>query len=932
MKKAIPVIFMAFALLSCSRDAGRNLTVQELRCNNLSDPGGSGPDPVFSWILSSPLRGVSQNAYQILMAENAGDLKSEERCIWNSGRVVSGESVRVAYAGPELKPATKYFWKVRAWDNRDNPSGWSRPAFFITGLFDGDDWEGAEWIGFEEVPDSMLLVPGIHRGLPVEGHLAEARTVVPLFRREVSLDKKIAEAFVFVSGLGHYELHINGRRIGDSFLSPGWTDYDKTCFYNTYEITDELKKGKNVIGAIAGNGFFNINRERYYKLVINYGAPRLKLLLKIRYSDGSGETLKSDGLWKTAPSPVTFSSIFGGEDYDARLEQPGWNNADFDEASWKNVLIVREPKGALKPEPDHPLKVMQTFSPRRIFSPASGIYIYDFGQNASGIINLRIKGRSGQNVLLKPAELLGSDSLIMQKASGEPYWFSYTTGSGREEEWRPKFSYYGFRYVQVEGAVPEGMPNPDNLPVITGLQMLHTRNSSPAAGSFECSNDLFNRIFSLIDWAIRSNLASVATDCPHREKLGWLEQTHLMGNSVKYVYDIHNLFSKMIDDMIEAQLDNGLVPDIAPEYVEFVGGFRDSPEWSSACIILPWNLYEWYGDIDAVKRAYPMMKRYLDYLGSRSRNGILNHGLGDWYDLGPEFPGVAQLTPIAVTATSIYYYDARLLAGMARILDEESDAAFYGELAERIRTAFNREFFNPLTKVYSTGSQTAYAMPLFFGMTDDSLRSEVVNNLVKSINDGNRALTAGDVGYRYLLRVLEQEGHSGLIFDMNSKTDVPGYGYQMSKGATALTESWAGLAEVSNNHMMLGHLMEWFFSGLGGIRQDENSKAFKHIVVSPEIAGDITRTDCSWKSVYGEISSSWKLSGNELTLKVRIPVSCTATIRFPQSDAAKIKLDGKAAGNSGDVHKIRNEGGKICLDILSGNYTFSCEMDAGRNF
>ena len=918
---------MAFTLLSCSGDAGKNFMIGEPACNNLTDPGGSGPDPVFSWIVSSPLRGVSQKAYQILLAENAGDLKSEDKCVWNTGRTISGESVRVGYAGPELKPATKYYWKVRAWDNRDNPSGWSKTAFFITGLFDGD-WKGAEWIGYEEVPDSMLLVPGIHRGLQVEGSLAQERTVVPFFRREVSLEKKISEAFVFVSGLGHYELYINGHRIGDRFLSPGWTDYDKTCFYNTYDVTNELKRGQNAVGVIVGNGFYNINRERYYKLVINYGAPMLKLLLKIRYSDGTEETVITDRLWKTAPSPVTFSSIFGGEDYDAGLEQRGWNNAGFDDRKWENALTVREPEGVLKAEPDHPLKVMQVFDPVRIFSPDPGIFIWDFGQNASGIINLRVRGSSGQKVVLKPAELLGSDSLVSQKASGEPYWFSYTTGSGQEEEWRPAFSYYGFRYVQVEGALPEGMPNPDNLPVITGLQMLHTRNSSPAAGSFECSNELFNRIYNLIDWAIRSNLASVATDCPHREKLGWLEQTHLMGNSVKYVYDIHNLFSKMIDDMIEAQLDNGLVPDIAPEFVEFIGGFRDSPEWSSACIILPWNLYEWYGDIDAVRKAYPMMKRYMDYLGGLSRNGILTHGLGDWYDLGPEFPGVAQLTPIAVTATSIYYYDARLLAGMAQILGEKSDALFYGELSEKIRTAFNREFFNPLTKVYSTGSQTAYAMPLFYGMVDDSLRSEVVKNLVKSVNDGNKALTAGDIGYRYLLRVLEQEGYSQLIYEMNSKTDVPGYGYQLARGATALTESWAGLAEVSNNHMMLGHLMEWFFSGLGGIRQDENSKAFEHIIVSPEIAGDISRVDCSYKSVYGEISSSWKLAGDELILKVKIPVSCTATVRLPQSDAAKIRLDNKALENSDAVYKIRSEEGKVCFDVLSGEYTFVCKTDS----
>jgi hypothetical protein len=336
----------------------------------------------------------------------------------------------------------------------------------------------------------------------------------------------------------------------------------------------------------------------------------------------------------------------------------------------------------------------------------------------------------------------------------------------------------------------------------------------------------------------------------------------------------------MIDDMIEAQLDNGLVPDIARN-LSSLQGIQDSPEWSSACIILPWDLYEWYGDIEAVRKAYPMMKKYLDYLGMLSQNGILVHGLGDWYDLGPAFPGVAQLTPKAVTATSIYYYDARLLSEMALLIGEKSDGAYYADLAEQIRIAFNNIFFDTETKVYSTGSQTAYSMPLFFGMVDDSVKSDVVKNLVNSINDGNKALTAGDVGYRYLIRVLEQEGHSQLIFEMNSKTDVPGYGYQMSKGATALTESWAGLTEVSNNHMMLGHLMEWLFSGLGGIRQDENSKAYEQILIAPQIVGDIKWTETTFKTVYGEILSSWKITGNELILKVKIPFSCSATIILP---------------------------------------------------
>jgi hypothetical protein len=632
--------------------------------------------------------------------------------------------------------------------------------------------------------------------------------------------------------------------------------------------------------------------------------------------------ITSDRTWKTCPSPVTFTSIYGGEDYDARLEQNEWDQPGFDDSKWKDPLTVREPLGQLKPESDYALKIMQLFEPGTITRKDDSTFLYDFRQNASGIVKLKVRGKEGQVVRLIPGELIGNDTLVTQEASGEPYCFSYTLKGDKEEMWIPRFSYYGFRYVQSEGAVPSGEPNPNNLPVITGLNLLHTRNSSPAGGSFKCSNELFNSIYELINWSIKSNLASVATDCPHREKLGWLEQTHLMGNSIKYIYDIHNLYDKIIDDMIESQLGNGLVPDIAPEYVPFLSGFRDSPEWGSACIIVPWDMYEWYGDTAAVRKAYPMMRKYLVYLGSMAEENILSHGLGDWYDLGPKFPGEAQLTPKAVTATSIYFYDAKLLADMAEIIGEFEDADSYKILAENIRHSFNKKFFNSETKVYSTGSQTAFAMPLFCGIVDDTLRKEVAANLVKSINENNRALTAGDIGYRYLLRVLEQEGYSQLIYEMNSKRDVPGYGYQLSKGATSLTESWAGLRDVSNNHMMLGHLMEWFFSGIGGIRQMPGSKAYDHVLISPEIVGDITWAETSFQSVHGKISSSWEISDHNFSLKVAIPVNCKATIVIPQSDADKISENGIPVRSSGNI-TIKNESaGRILLETGSGQYLF----------
>jgi alpha-L-rhamnosidase len=923
MKIHVSIAIISFLLLtSCNNNPDSTLTVSQLKCNGIENPAGIDKIPKFNWILQSPERGQIQTAYQIIISSDKKVIKKNQGDIWDTGKILSRKSAWLVINDLQLKPAMQYFWKVRAWDGSDKPSKWSCRGEFITGLFVKKDWSRAKWIGYEDIPDSLLLVPGVHGSGNDLGNIAKKRTTVPCFRKEFSLEKKITRALVFVSGLGHYELSVNGDKIGDNFLAPGWTDYRMSCLYNTYNVTENLKQGLNTIGAIVGNGFYNINRERYRKLTIAYGAPKMILKLEVQYSDGSKDVIISDKTWKTIPSPITFSSIYGGEDYDARLEQDGWNKSGFNDADWKNALVVKEPAGQLKPEKDHPLKVMKVIDHTKISLQKDSLYIYDFGQNASGIIKIQIKGQKGQTVRFIPGELLSEDSLVSQKASGGPFYFTYTMKGDNDEIWMPRFTYYGFRYVQASGAVPDKYPNPGNLPVIKEIQLLHTRNSSPETGSFRCSNELFNSIYDLINWAIKSNMASVSTDCPHREKLGWLEQSHLMGNSIKFIYDIHNLCEKIIDDMIEAQLDYGLVPDIAPEYVPFDGGFRDSPEWGSACIILPWDMYEWYGDIEAVRKAYPMMKKYLFHLKEMSDRKILSHGLGDWYDLGPEFPGVAQLTPKAVTATSIYYYDTKLVSKMAELLGKTEDALYYGVMAGEIKKAFNAKFFDPVTKVYSTGSQTAFSMPLFFGMVEDQYKKEVVENLIKSINKSDKALTAGDIGYRYLLRALEQEGYSQLIYEMNSKTDVPGYGYQLSNGATALTESWAALKDVSNNHLMLGHLMEWFYSGIGGIRQQPESGSYDKILIAPEIVGDLTWAETTFNTIHGDITSNWKIEANKLIMKVIIPANCKAFVAIPQADPEKIIENDIPVKTSLDILSVETIADKTICEVSSGEYLF----------
>ncbi len=923
MKLTIPLIILAFFNCGLVIAQKGKMEISSLTCEYKNDPLGiSNQNPGLSWKLISGERNQFQSAYRIIVADDPEVLKSGTGNIWDSKKVDSDQSILVRYTGLPLKSGEKYYWRVKVWNKEKKESSWSKTASWQMGLFSKADWKNAEWIGYEEMPDTMRLVPGLHRGTDKKSNKALKRTIVPLFRKEFNVAQEIESASLFISGLGQYEASLNGKKIGDGFLTPGWTDYDKTVLYNTYDVSGYLKKGENAIGVIVGNGFYNINRERYYKLTIAYGMPKLMAMLHIRYRDGSENNIVTNGEWKTSPSPITFTSIFGGEDYDAGMEQPGWNNTGFSDVNWKNALIVKQPAGRLLAEAGYPLAVKEKISVKSISKTVAGNYLYDFGQNASGIVELKIKGKKGQEVRLVPAELIDDKKQANQKASGWPYYLSYTLKGDGVETWRPLFTYYGFRYVQVDGAIPENDKSLNGLPRIIGMEMLHTRNSSPEVGRFECSNELFNRINSLILWAIRSNFQSVLTDCPHREKLGWLEQTFLMGGGIHYNFDLYHLYSKQVMDMIEAQTAEGLVPDIAPEYVHFDSGFRDSPEWGSASVVLPWMVYTWYGDMTLMDKAWPMMVRYVEYLKSKSKNNIVSHGLGDWFDYGPRSPGTAQLTPIALTATAIYYYDLRLLTRMAEILGKKEEQQRLSLWANEVKESFNKEFFNPKTCVYSTGSQTAMSMPLCFGMVDDQLKARVVSNLVDTIKTHNKALTAGDVGFHYLVQALTEGGASQLLFEMNNRDDVPGYGFQLKKGATALTESWPALEEVSNNHLMLGHIMEWFYTGLGGISQEENSIASKQITIHPETVGDITKAKAEYQSPYGLISTEWTKKNGKFALKISIPVNASAKVYLPEKDIKKIKENGKTIVNNKEFEIINTLDHETIVKIGSGDYYF----------
>ena len=570
---------------------------------------------------------------------------------------------------------------------------------------------------------------------------------------------------------------------------------------------------------------------------------------------------------------------------------------------------------------------MQEFPTAKITQPKPGVFVYDLGRNFSGWPRLIVEGPAGAMVKMIPGELLDDKGLVSQKASGGPMWFAYTLKGDRREVWSPRFSYYGFRYVQVEGAVPEGTPDaPAALPRIMDLTGQFVHCSAQTVGSFACANPNVNRIHDLIQAAIKSNFQSVLTDCPHREKLGWLEQSHLLAGAMMFNYDVPVYYAKICDDAAEAQTADGLIPDIAPEYTVFPAGFRDSPEWGSAFVINPWHIYQVYADDSVLAKHYEVIKKYVAYLGSKSKEHIVLHGLGDWADYGPNPPGVSQLTSLGLTATAIYYQDLTILEQMARLLDKPAEAESLAKLAGEVRTAFNKKFFHPETNRYDRNSQTGNAMPLMLGLAPDDRRAAVLDNLVQLLRTNGNRVNAGDIGFMYLVHALSDAGHGNVLYDMVCQEDGPGYMHQLQKGATSLTETWDAFPGWSQNHCMLGHAEEWFYRGLGGIVPDPSAPGFKRFAVKPQVVGNLAGATVNYDSVFGRITSDWKREGKTFVLKVAVPPNTTAVVHVPAVDPDAVQESNRPAAQADGVRFLRTEGDSAVFEVGSGEYRFTSRM------
>lgn len=917
--------FGLVTLLSCSTksEQGKGLQVSKIQIDFKDNPVGIDLSEVkFGWKLESSALDVEQQAYQIILSTSKD---FDQTSLWDSGKTDSDQSRLVAYKGDELESATTYYWKVKVWASNSLESSWSPVGQFYTAPKKEQlkgEWIGAITRADSHLPQGRKMHTATFKKSKRDSIISSADSLAwrsIMLRKEFETEKELLSAKIYISGLGHYKLNINSQAIGQSEFAPLWSDYDKTVYYNIYDVTQAIQEGENAIGVTLGNGMYNVIGGRYSKFFVSFGPPTLYLQLELQYQDGSQETIYSDSSWKYAKSPIVFNTLFGGEDYDARLEQKGWEAPQFDQSHWEDVVVQKAPQGDLTAQTAPAVGVIDSFEVKDVNVINDSTYVLDMGQNLSGFPEFKAKGKKGQKLRIWVGEKLKENGEISQGGSGGPYYYEYTFKGDGVEHWKPSFSYYGYQYIKIENANYKETKI-ESLPTVLDIKSLFVSNLTQTAGTFSSSNEIFNKTHALINAAIKSNFHAVFTDCPHREKLGWLDETHLNGPGLIYNYHLEGFIPKVMKDISDAQWENGLIPNIAPEYISFGDDFTDSPEWGIAGVMLPWMYYNNYGDSALIEQYYPVMKKYVDYLSTTADDHILSHGLGDWYDYGEHAAGYSKNSPIALSATSHYFYATQLVAKAAKLLSKSEDAQNYAARAAEIRTAFNEKFYHPDRGNYGTGSQFSNAVPIFMDIVQPENKQKVLQSLVDTIAGNNYRLTTGDVGNRYLFQTLAANGKNEVMYKMHNHYDTPGYGFQIQFGLTTLTEQWDPRNGNSLNHFMMGQIEEWFYKSLAGITYDPENPGYKHFFLQPELVGDMEFVEASYESIYGTIVSKWKRSDDTVIFEFSIPVNTSATIKLPITNFSKLLLNQK------QFDSYTSEASKTIFELGSGNYTIEVAL------
>ncbi len=852
-----------FGLMALATACNSSAThVGRLRCEYLENPMGLGERrPRLSWELNSDERGQRQAAYRVVVASSKEKLARGQGDLWDSGRVESAETTQVEYAGKELGSRQGVYWTVTSWDQDGRVAKAQMPGMWEMGLLDGQEW-GGKWIGAGK---DALVAPA------------------PMLRREFEARGKVTNARAYVTGVGYYELHLNGKKVGDHVLDPGYTRFDKRVLYATYDVTEQVKRGKNAVGVMLGTGWYEVHTLAVWNFEQApwRGAPAARVRLEVEYADGGKDVVVSDEGWKLGSGPIVYDSIYGGEFYDARLEKKGWDEAGYDDSGWKGASVMEGPKGTLVAPDMRPIRVTAVVTPKSVKEVKPGVFVVDMGRNFAGVPELRVTGPAGATVKMRCGERLGADSGLHQdeidvyvKKRGADQAFQearYTLKGDGTEVWSPRFSYMGFQYVEVTGF--PGRPTVENF---RGLVM---HSDVESVGRFRCSNPVLNWIDDAARAAYLSNLHSIPTDCPTREKNGWTGDAHLAAEMAMYHFDPLPLYAKWMNDFDDAQGAAGDLPGIIPS-----GGWgygkQIGPAWDTAYFHIPWYVYLYYGDTRMLERHYPRLAKYVDYVtANREKDGTVSFGLGDWA------PYEAQ-TPFPLTSTAYYYRDLVILSEAAKVLGKGEDARKYKDMAEGVKVAFIKRFFDDKNETYANGTQTALSCALYQGLVPAGHEGAVFANLVKAVEAKKNHLDCGILGTKYLLNVLLDHGRADLAYAVVAQTDLPSWGYWMKeKGATTLYESWKDVD--SRNHIMFGDVSAWFFRALAGIRPDEKRPGFRHVLIRPQVVGDLTEAAGEVHTVRGVISSSWKRVGDRVEMEVKLPANVTASVWVPGEAAAR---------------------------------------------
>jgi alpha-L-rhamnosidase len=820
----------------------------------------------------------------------------------NPAGVVGLIQIEFKSGAPLLIP-TDASWKVCG---RELP-GWNTPEF------DDSAWVAAKALG----PVGMAPWGEVRVS---ESRRQPARWL----RKEFAVEKKVRRATVSYAGLGLSELYVNGAKIGDAVLSPALAQYDKRVYYVTHEITRQLQRGNNALGVVLGGGRYYADRSKVYAGTVSFGWPKLRLQLRIEYTDGSVGEVVSDESWKlTLDGPILANSEFDGEDYDARKELRGWSQVKFDDSTWQPVQLVSAPPGELAAQMTEPIRVTQTIQPVGFSEVKPGVFIYDLGQNLVGWCRLRVKGPAGRTVTLRHAETLNPDvTLYTANLRSAQVTDRYTLKGKGREVWEPRFTYHGFRYVEVTG-----LPGIASLAAIEG-RVVH--DDLPRAGAFECSNELLNQIYRNVFWGTRGNYRSIPTDCPQRdERQGWLGDRSEECRGETYLFDISKLYPKWLQDISDAQRASGSVPDVAPAFWPI---YSDNVTWPSTLITAPGVVHRQFGDVQPIAARYESARRWLDFMSGFITNGIIaKDSYGDWC-VPPEDPALihskdpARQTDRALLATAYFVYDLKLMERYAKLLDKPDDAARFAKRAAELKSAFNHRFLDRAKGQYDNGSQTSCVLPLAFGLVPEELRNVIFRRLVTNIEKETRGhIGTGLIGGQFLCRVLSDHGRADLAYRIATQKDYPGWGYMISQGATTIWELWNGNTADptmnSGNHVMLvGDLVIWLYEYLAGIAADPEQPGFKHIVMKPHPVGDLKFVKAAHQSPYGRIASEWRKEGRTCEWRIEIPANSTATVYVPKMPRQRVTESGSALGGVRGVKLLRGDGDWIVLQLGSGTY------------